>query len=201
MPSRLTRRRLLQSRELRRAGPIPRGASTAAPLRHHRSFPRMPGEGQGHAQDLPRRSTERVDEAGMRRLKQIGVDYVLTGGPRMPWTEEDVRGRIDRFKAGGLTLFNMMISGLQRRDLGKAGSRCADRAGDCLDPRRGQGRPAGHRIQLLREPTDGGLQGGDRPRGGRLHGVRLRALEGPAARKRVSARTHAPSSSSAPSTS
>ena len=47
----------------------------------------------------------------MRRLKQIGVDYVLTGGPRMPWDEADVRARIERFKAGGMTICNMMISG------------------------------------------------------------------------------------------
>ena len=70
----------------------------------------MPGEGK----DTPKICLGfygTVDEAGMRRLKQIGVDYVLTGGPRMPWTEEDVRSRIDSFKAGGLTLFNMMISG------------------------------------------------------------------------------------------
>ena len=47
----------------------------------------------------------------MRRVKQIGVDHVLTGGPKIPWTEADVRARIERFKAGGLTLCNLMISG------------------------------------------------------------------------------------------
>jgi thiamine monophosphate synthase len=25
--------------------------------------------------------------AEMKRIKQLGVDYVLTGGPRIPWTE------------------------------------------------------------------------------------------------------------------
>jgi mannonate dehydratase len=52
-----------------------------------------------------------VDDAGVRRVKQIGVDHVLTGGPRIPWSEADVRGRIEQFKSGGLTLYNMMISG------------------------------------------------------------------------------------------
>jgi mannonate dehydratase len=51
------------------------------------------------------------DAPGMRRLKQIGVDYVLTGGPKIPWNEADIRARIDQFKAGGLTLCNLMISG------------------------------------------------------------------------------------------
>jgi mannonate dehydratase len=51
------------------------------------------------------------DEAEIRRLKQIGVDYVIMGGPPIPWDEADVRSRIERLKAGGITLYNMMISG------------------------------------------------------------------------------------------
>ena len=39
----------------------------------------------------------------MRRLKQIGVDAVLMGGPQIPWDEAELRARMDRFKAGGLT--------------------------------------------------------------------------------------------------
>ena len=42
------------------------------------------------------------DEAGMRRIKQLGVDYVLTGGPRIPWQEDEIRGRIEKLKAGGI---------------------------------------------------------------------------------------------------
>ena len=63
-----------------------------------------------------------IDDANIRRVKQIGVDYVLMGGPRMPWTEEDVRARIDRFKSGGLTLFNMMISGFDDVIFGRPGA-------------------------------------------------------------------------------
>ncbi|PYQ24181.1 MAG: hypothetical protein DMF79_02325, partial [Acidobacteria bacterium] len=37
-----------------------------------------------------------VDEPGMRRLKQIGVDHVLTGGPKIPWSEADLRARIEQ---------------------------------------------------------------------------------------------------------
>jgi mannonate dehydratase len=47
--------------------------------------------------------------AEMRQLKQIGVDYVLMGGPSIPWTEESLRKIMDRFKAEGLTVINMMI--------------------------------------------------------------------------------------------
>jgi mannonate dehydratase len=60
-----------------------------------------------------------IDEAGMRRVKQLGVDYVVTGGPRIPWDEADVRSRIDRLKSGGLTLFNMMIGGFPKTLFGQ----------------------------------------------------------------------------------
>jgi mannonate dehydratase len=52
-----------------------------------------------------------TDEAAMRRLKQIGVDYVVSSGPKIPWDEAELRGRIERLKAGGLTLYNLMIYG------------------------------------------------------------------------------------------
>lgn len=51
------------------------------------------------------------DEAGMRKIKQIGVDYVIGGGPRIPWTEDDLRARIKRYKDAGITLYNFMIGG------------------------------------------------------------------------------------------
>jgi mannonate dehydratase len=62
-----------------------------------------------------------IDEKGMRQIKQIGVDYVLMGGPAIPWTETAVRERRDRFKAAGLTLCNMMISGFPKAIYGKPG--------------------------------------------------------------------------------
>jgi mannonate dehydratase len=62
------------------------------------------------------------EEGAMRRLKQIGVDHVLTGGPKIPWTEADVRARIDQFKAGGLVLWNLMISGFDDVIWGRPGA-------------------------------------------------------------------------------
>src|SRR5262249_18547486 len=49
-------------------------------------------------------------------------DYVLTGGPKIPWSENDVRERIDRFHTGGLTLCNMMISGFDDVIWGRPGA-------------------------------------------------------------------------------
>jgi len=62
-----------------------------------------------------------LDEAGMRHLKQIGVDYVLMGGPRIPWTEEDLRARMDHYKKGGVTICNMMFSGINDVIWGRPG--------------------------------------------------------------------------------
>jgi mannonate dehydratase len=47
----------------------------------------------------------------MRQIKQIGTDYVLMGGPPIPWKVEDLKAIMDRFKAEGLTVINMMIGG------------------------------------------------------------------------------------------
>ncbi len=62
-----------------------------------------------------------LDEAGMRRIKQIGVDYVLMGGPPIPWQEAELRARMERFRAGGLTICNMMISGFPNTIYGRPG--------------------------------------------------------------------------------
>ena len=54
----------------------------------------------------------RSDEAGMRQLKQVGVDYVLMGGPRSPWTVTSLGQTMDRYKAAGITVINLMIGGM-----------------------------------------------------------------------------------------
>ena len=50
-----------------------------------------------------------VTDGAMRRLKQLGVNHVHSGGPKMPWTEDVLRRWMDRLKEGGLTLGNLMI--------------------------------------------------------------------------------------------
>ena len=117
MPTRIDRRHLLQT-----FGAVLLAAPAAARARQgHPASWRMPVE------DL---STPKlclgfympVDDANIRRVKQIGVDHVLTGGPRIPWEESDIRARIERFKAGGLTLYNMMISGFEDVIFGRPGA-------------------------------------------------------------------------------
>lgn len=62
-----------------------------------------------------------LEEPAMRRIKQLGVDYVVMGGPPIPWKDAEIKARIERFKGGGLTLFNMMISGFPRTLYGQPG--------------------------------------------------------------------------------
>ena len=84
-------------------------------------FSRMPAEGLGTPK-ICLGYYGAVDPSGMQRVKQIGVDHVLAGGPKIPWTEGDLRARIDSFKAGGLTLYNMMISGFEDVIWGRPGA-------------------------------------------------------------------------------
>jgi len=62
-----------------------------------------------------------LNEAGMRRVKQLGVDYVFSGGPRIPWQESEIRSIMDRLQAGGLSLGNLMIFGFPNTLYGRPG--------------------------------------------------------------------------------
>lgn len=66
-------------------------------------------------------ATGTLDESGTRRLKQLGVNDVLMGGPPIPWQESDLRALSDKLKTGGLALGNLMISGFPKTLYGKPG--------------------------------------------------------------------------------
>jgi mannonate dehydratase len=54
---------------------------------------------------------EEAAAASARRIRQLGVEHVLQGGPRIPWEESRLKEMMDRLKTNGLTLANLMISG------------------------------------------------------------------------------------------
>jgi mannonate dehydratase len=62
-----------------------------------------------------------LDRGYMRKIKQLGVDNVLTGGPQIPWTEESLLGIMDQYKTEGLTVINMMIGGFDNVIYGREG--------------------------------------------------------------------------------
>jgi mannonate dehydratase len=51
-----------------------------------------------------------INEASMRRVKQLGVNHVyMAQSPPIPWPEAQIRSMMERLHQGGLTLGNMMI--------------------------------------------------------------------------------------------
>lgn len=91
------------------SGPALRAASRAAADRSRFEGPNTPkialeiglGTSSGAADDA----------AAARRITQLGVTHVLSGGPRIPWDEAQLRQTMDRWKAHGITVANLMISG------------------------------------------------------------------------------------------
>lgn len=112
MSDAFTRRTMLRTAGAAALSPA---ASAAAPA----SWP--PAEG-AHTPRICLGVSPKLDEKGMRSLKQIGVDYVLMGGPPAPWDETELRSRMDRLKAGGITIINMMISGFNDVIWGRPGA-------------------------------------------------------------------------------
>jgi len=63
-----------------------------------------------------------LDEAGARRVKQLGVDHVIAGPPgRIPWQEDQLENLINGLKGHGLMVGNIMISGFPNAIYGRPG--------------------------------------------------------------------------------
>ena len=60
---------------------------------------------------------------GPRRIKQLGVDHVLGGGGPVPWTESSLMAIMERWKAAGITVGNLMINLSPDILYGKAGNK------------------------------------------------------------------------------
>ncbi len=61
------------------------------------------------------------DGGAMRKIKQIGIDNVLMGGPPIPWTEKSLESIMNSFAKEGLTVINMMIGGHPKTIYGREG--------------------------------------------------------------------------------
>ena len=109
---------------------LPAAAANTATAYKGPHGPGMPQEGPDTPKlCAPLDGSEITDEA-MRRVKQIGVNNVLMGGPKMPWQEADLRATVDKLKTGGLMVGNMMIVGFN----------------NCIYGRAGEGRARAHRV-------------------------------------------------------
>ena len=107
-----------------------------------------------------------------------------SGGPKIPWSEADIRSRMERFKAGGLTLCNLMISGFDDVIWGRPGADA--QIADVIASIRAAGKAglpvveynfyANRLMEGYKEETRASRR--------RLYGLRLFALEGPSAEGR-----------------
>jgi mannonate dehydratase len=59
--------------------------------------------------------------AAARRIRQLGVTHVISGGGRIPWDEAGLRATMDRLTSNGLTLANLMIAGFPNAIYGRPG--------------------------------------------------------------------------------
>src|ERR1700728_3756559 len=73
--------------------------------------PGMPQEGPNTPKICAPIGGREITASAMRQVKQIGVNNVLMGGPKMPAQEADRQDTVDNFVPGGLTIRNMMIAG------------------------------------------------------------------------------------------
>jgi mannonate dehydratase len=46
----------------------------------------------------------------VKAIKQFGADYIHLSGPKLPWTVEGIQTIVNRYKAEGLTIINMMVN-------------------------------------------------------------------------------------------
>jgi mannonate dehydratase len=83
--------------------------------------PGMPQEGPNTPKICAPIGGREITDEAMRQVKQIGVNNVLMGGPKMPWQEADLQATVDKLKTGGLTVGNMMIAGFNNCIYGRAG--------------------------------------------------------------------------------
>ena len=63
---------------------------------------------------LPAGNSEEAVSAAARRLRQLGVEYAITGLSGIPWKENALRALLERYRENGITVANVMISGFPR---------------------------------------------------------------------------------------
>src|SRR6201996_949766 len=102
-------------------GPSAAAADTPTPYKGPHG-PGMPQEGPDTPKLCAPLNFRDITDESMRMVKQIGVNNVLMGGPKMPWQEADLQAIVDKLKTGGLVVGNMMIAGFNNCIYGRAGA-------------------------------------------------------------------------------
>jgi mannonate dehydratase len=115
MTARVSRRNLLRTAAAAPLLPAPTNAATMpGPRFEGKDTPKICLEANLSDSAPPLSDPAEAAAASAQRIKQLGVDHVISGGGRIPWTEEGLRAQMDRLKANGLSLGNLMITGFNR---------------------------------------------------------------------------------------
>ena len=115
MNSKISRRGLIRAGGAAALAPLPQGRAATMPA------PRFEGP------DTPKICLISGDGGGAdaadaaRRLKQLGINYVMAGAGRIPWTEADLKATIERYRGWGLTVANIMIAGFNNAIYARSG--------------------------------------------------------------------------------
>src|SRR5262245_42999484 len=95
----VTRRSILQT-----AAAAPLAAQIPGPRAESAASPKICLEaGLSDSGPTPSDPVE-AQAAAARRIRQLGVEHVISGGPRIPWTEATLRERVENLRSNGLTL-------------------------------------------------------------------------------------------------
>src|SRR3954453_19656355 len=120
MSSSLSRRNIIKGVAAGSVAALASHPSTGAENTWKRG-PGMPSEGPNTPKIGAPVNGRDLSDPALRAVKQLGVEYVLMGGGPMPWTAEQLSPMMDKIKAGGLKLGNIMISGFNNTICGKPG--------------------------------------------------------------------------------
>src|SRR4051812_19867191 len=126
----LTRRKALQAARATALSPLAAHILTAAQVpaapKEGKGTPKI-AVGMGDGGTAAGRGASAQDRgAAAGRIKQLGVDHVLSGGPgALPWTVESLTAVMAPWKAADIEVSNLMINVSKDIICGKAGKKPA----------------------------------------------------------------------------
>jgi len=125
---RYSRRKAIQSAASVALAPLAAQVSSAAQVppapKESKDTPKIAvGMFDGGGGGGGRGAANRDMTAAVRRIKQLGVNHVLSGGGQLPWTVEALTAQMEPWKTAGIQVANLMINLSPDILYGKAGTK------------------------------------------------------------------------------
>jgi len=105
MNGKVSRRHLMQAAGVAALAPGPQGRAATMPA------PKFEGPDTPKICLISGDGGRANPETAARRIKQLGVNHVIAAAGRIPWTEEQLKEIIERYRGWGLSVGNIMIAG------------------------------------------------------------------------------------------